>query len=88
MNSYIGSKIINAELSTLNEYRIKKYGKEKALISEEAKNIKGYIVVYPPIGESEEPYISWSPKEIFEKAYRLIDNSEISLINGFFDNKE
>lgn len=79
MDSYIGAKIINAELSTLNEYRIKKYGKE-AVISEEGRNIKGYIVVYPPIGADNEPYISWSPKEVFEKAYRLIDDSEKSLM--------
>jgi hypothetical protein len=80
MNSYIGAKIINAELSNLNEYRIKKYGKDKAVLSEEGNNIKGYIVVYPPIGSDNEPYISWSPKEVFEKAYRLIDNSEKSLM--------
>jgi len=80
MDSYIGAKIINAELSTLNEYRMKKYGKDNAVLSEEGNNIKGYIVVYPPIGADNEPYISWSPKEVFEKAYRLIEDSEKGLM--------
>lgn len=80
MESYIGSKIIQAELATLNEYRIKKWGKDKASINDEGDIIKGYIVIYPPIGKEIEPYISWSPKEVFEKAYRLIDNSEKKLI--------
>lgn len=81
MKSYVGAKIINAELITLPEYKIKKYGKE-AKINEGDEKIKGYLVIYPPIGNDEKPYMSWSPQSVFEKAYRLIDDSEKSLIIG------
>ncbi|MFX1499421.1 MAG: hypothetical protein ACFFDH_00500 [Promethearchaeota archaeon] len=84
MENYIGAKIIKAELTTLDIYKQKKYG-ETANIEKNDKNIKGYIVYYPPIGnEDEKPYISWSPQSVFEKAYRIIENAEISLINGFW----
>ena len=50
-------------------------------INEGDNLIEGYIVVYPPIGDEDKPYVSWSPKSVFEKAYRKIDKSEIDLIN-------
>ncbi len=87
MESYIGCKIIKAELSNLAEYKKKKYG-ELAVINEGDDKIECYIVVYPPIGNDPKdlkPYISMSPKDVFEKCYRKIENAEISLINGFFD---
>lgn len=34
----------------------------------------GYVVIYP------DGYESWSPKETFEAAYRLIDDAEKKLI--------
>lgn len=37
------------------------------------ENEKGYKVVY------EDGYISWSPKDVFEKAYRKIDNLTFGL---------
>jgi hypothetical protein len=80
MKKYIGAKIVGAEPATLNEYRIKKYG-EKATINEEGEKIFGYIVYYPGIGENKDLYISWSPKEVFEKRYTEIDEEEIKLIN-------
>jgi hypothetical protein len=79
MKNYIGSKIIKAELSNLKQYKFKKYG-ENAKIEGGDENIKCYIVVYPPIGKDEKPYISMSPVEVFEKAYRQIEDCEISLI--------
>jgi hypothetical protein len=79
MKSYVGAKIIKAELSNLAEYKKVKYG-ENAQINEGDKDIQCYIVEYPPIGKDDKPYVSMSPKEVFEKAYRLIDDSEISLI--------
>jgi hypothetical protein len=84
MENYIGCKIIKAELSNFAEYKKKKYG-ELAVIDEGDHEVECYIVIYPPIGNEENPYISMSPKDVFEKCYRLIENAEISLINGFFD---
>lgn len=81
MKNYIGAKIIKAELTTLDQYKIKKYG-DKAEILEDDKLIECYLVIYPPIGDEEKPYMSMSPKKVFEKAYREIDDSEISLLLG------
>jgi len=79
MKNYIGAKIIKAELSNLTEYKKLKYG-DKALINQDDEKIEGYIVLYPPIGADEAvPYISWSPKSVFETAYREIKDCEISL---------
>jgi hypothetical protein len=75
--NYVGTKIIKAKLASLEEYNILK----KKDISEKDKSIYGYIVYYPPIGINEDvPYISWSPKEVFEKCYRVIEDCEIKLL--------
>lgn len=37
--------------------------------------LEGYKVLYPAIGSSKE-YISWSPKDVFEIAYREICKEE------------
>lgn len=79
-NNYVGTKIIKAKLATLEEYKKEKYGAE-AKINEGDSSIYGYIVMYPQIGNEDElPYISWSPKYIFEKCYRQIENVEIELL--------
>jgi hypothetical protein len=83
MKKYIGVKIVGAKEATLNEYRmyrINKYG-EKATIDEEGDKKLGYIVYYPGIGEDKELYVSWSPKDVFEKRYTEIDEEEVKLIN-------
>ena len=77
--NYIGAKIIKAKLSNLAEFKTEKYGKD-AIIKEGDSNTECYIVIYPPIGKDDKPYISMSPKDVFEKAYRRIEDSEISLI--------
>ncbi len=49
--------------------------KEKDLSMEDianSKNRQGYKVIYP------DGYISWSPKEVFEAAYRVISKEEIA----------
>jgi len=84
MKSYIGSKIIKAESSNLEIFKRMKYG-DAALCKSGDKDILGYIIKYPPIGDEEEPYISWSPQKVFEKAYREIDQSEIELLYGKWD---
>lgn len=81
MKNYIGAKIIKAELSNLAAYKVRKWGNE-AKINEGDEKIKCYIVIYPAIGKEEKPYISMSPKDVFEKAYREVEDSEISLLAG------
>jgi len=79
MKKYVGTKIIGAKLSNLEEYKKEKYG-ETVILTEHDRKIIGYIVYYPGIGVNKDIYISWSPKEVFELCYREILPEEIDLI--------
>jgi hypothetical protein len=63
MKSYIGTKLIKADPSTKGDY-INFTGN---LASKEDFSLDGYMVVYS------DGYVSWSPKDVFEEAYREID---------------
>jgi len=85
MENYVGSKIIKAEKVTFRKYLEIKYGTDVDMSKSRHYDLDDivYIVVYPPIGgKDEKPYISMSPVEVFEKAYRKIEDSEISLMLG------
>lgn len=75
MNKYIGTKLIEAQPAFKldgNIYDVE--GNEKMLEDQECIEF-GYKVKYP------DGYISWSPKDVFEKAYlKVQDNPE--LISG------
>ena len=80
-NNYVGTKIIKAKFASMEEYKKLKYG-EASIGSITDKDIYGYIVIYPPIGTNEDvPYISWSPKEVFEKCYRIVEDCEVKLLS-------
>ena len=71
MGTFIGTKTINAGHMTLgayNQYR----GWD--MPANEDPNKPGYLVEYSDGGKSNHPnhtgYISWSPAEVFEKAYQ------------------
>ena len=66
---YIGCKVINARPMKHNEF-LERRGD---LLSVDPDK-DGYMVIYP------DGYESWSPKETFEIAYRLVSNKEKSLI--------
>lgn len=71
MKNYIGTKIIQAE--PMDEFTfIQKVKKE--IITHDQENQHGYHVLYP------DGYNSWSPKVVFENAYREITFSELELI--------
>ena len=70
MEKYIGVKIIDAEPMNLGDYnQIRGW----AIPMDEDPLRDGYRVVYP------DGYVSWSPKEIFEEAYRLTDGMTFGL---------
>ena len=75
MQKYLGVKLIEAESMTHGEFSLKKYGENQieTEFSQKNKDTEGYLVKY------DNDYISWSPKEVFEKAYyRLMkDNNTI-----------
>ena len=80
MKSYIGAKIIKAEKVKFKEYLKKKHGDSFVYVGDQDLEKEVYLVIYPPIGKDKKPYISMSPVEVFEIAYREVDPSEIDLI--------
>lgn len=63
--TYVGTKIIDAEPMTRGEYN--KY-RGWTIPANENPDDEGYLVQYRPDG-----YISWSPKKVFEEAYKGVD---------------
>lgn len=64
MNYYIGTKLIKAESCTVREYN---ETVRPLMYTGECQD--GYKVEY------EDNYISWSPKDVFEKAYLKVDDN-------------
>ena len=71
METYIGTKIIQAE--PMDECTFLDMHKGKTC-EEGTPSRAGYKVVYP------DGYVSWSPKETFEIAYREVTREEKTLI--------
>lgn len=71
MEQYLGVKQIKAKPITLGEYNELRGW---AIPADENPAKEGYLVEYEPDGKPNhkdfEGYISWSPKEVFDKAYR------------------
>jgi len=66
---YVGTKIIDATPMTHGEFAKEKYKEPiETDFSLKNKDTEGYKVIY------DGGYASWSPKEVFEKAYRPIDS--------------
>lgn len=76
MERYIGTKIVLAEPLAKE---IGRDGRPDRLLSPNdecsgGQIVPGYKVVY------EDGYVSWSPKETFERAYRLVTLAEMMLL--------
>ena len=73
MIQYYGTKNLNAKPMTRREYHTLQ-GWE--ISAEENPHDEGYLVEYLDGGKANHPdfagYISWSPKDVFEKAYQPI----------------
>ena len=71
MENYIGVKQIKA--LPMNKLDYNKY-RNWELPSDENREDEGYLVEYTDGGKSNHPkhegYITWSPKDVFEKAYK------------------
>ena len=75
MKQYIGVKIIKAKPGTMAEAQAIKSHFPSKMIKDsiQDKEPDGYIVEYA------DGYISWSPKDVFEEAYRPCDNMTFGL---------
>ena len=67
MKKYIGTKMVNAEPMTKGEAFKKNLLKSGVNVNDEDSAQEGYVVKY------EDGYTSWSPKETFEKAYKVAE---------------
>lgn len=74
MKKYIGTKEINALPMTRQEYNDFRGWK---LPDDEDGSDEGYLVEYVDGGKANTPqyagYVSWSPKNVFERAYKSIE---------------
>jgi len=70
MDKYIGSKIIRAEI--MSECTFLEKFKNEDVSNRDDRN--GYRVQYA------DGYDSWSPKEVFEEAYRPVSAGEMELL--------
>lgn len=67
MKKYIGTKLIEAEPMTRGDYN--KYRGRTIPGSENPAN-EGYLIKYP------DGYVSWCPREIFDRAYLQVDDNK------------
>lgn len=75
--TYIGTKVVHAEPMTRGEYN-KVRGWE--VPANENPNDLGYLVQYADGQETNVPgytgYVSWSPRDVFERSYREVGQSQ------------
>lgn len=70
LKNYLGTKLVQAEPMTRGYFTVMEKGGETP---KENYHDEGYKVVYP------DGYVSWSPKEVFEKAYMQFgDNNTVT----------
>ena len=73
MKKYVGMKIINAKPMTRIEYNV---FRGWALPENENGEDEGYLVEYTDGGKANtdqyKGYVSWSPKDVFERSYKEI----------------
>lgn len=68
---YVGTKILEAKPMNLGDYnKLRGW----TIPENEDSEKQGYCIYYP------DNYCSWSPKDIFEQCYRVIDTKELELI--------
>ena len=73
MQTYIGTKMIRAKAMTRGDYnKLRGW----SIPADENPNDEGFLVEYLDGGERNhkdyDGYISWSPKDVFERAYRPV----------------
>lgn len=73
MEKFIGTKVVKAKPMTRQEYNDLR---NWTLPEDENGADEGYLVEYVDGGKANHPdfngYISWSPKDVFERAYRAL----------------
>lgn len=80
MKQYLGVKLINAKPMTRGEYNTYR---NWTLREDENGDDEGYLVEYLDGGKANTPdhngYVSWSPKDVFNRAYKATDGMSFGL---------
>ncbi|GJH00223.1 DUF2829 domain-containing protein [Paraburkholderia terrae] len=80
MKLFIGTKLLKAKPMTRGEYNVLRGW---TLPANENPSDEGYLVEYLDGGKANHPcydgYISWSPKDVFEAAYRVVSGLSLGL---------
>ncbi len=76
MKVYIGTKIIQAEPMEKAQFSMHIRALDGVVIDSTGHSENGYKVVYS------DGYVSWSPKDVFEKAYREVTQEESTLVKS------
>jgi hypothetical protein len=75
MNAFLGAKVILAEPMSKSQFN-EQVKNQRSMLGDNL--LEGYHVQYSnPDGSV---YDSWSPKDVFERAYRLVSEDEAKLI--------
>lgn len=81
LKSYVGTKLIRAYPMNRAEYNVFRGWQ---LPADENGDDEGYLVEYLDGGKANTPqfdgYVSWSPKDVFEKAYRTSGNLTFGMV--------
>lgn len=72
--AYIGCKIIKAVSMTKKAWEASEHCPVVVSDSVASVDHDGYKVIYP------DGYVSWSPKDVFESAYRVVTETEKDLL--------
>ena len=82
MNSFIGTKMVNAQPMTKDGFERMK-GDAGLQCQATGIHIDGYLVEYRDGGPANVPgydgYVSWSPRDVFERSYRPCDGMSFGL---------
>jgi hypothetical protein len=78
MDAYIGAKVILAKECSKEVFDFLKGKPQDRCIPEFETHTSGYHVQYPNLDGT--VYDSWSPKEVFENAYRKVIDGERNFI--------
>lgn len=80
MKQYLGVKLINAKPMTRGEYNTYR---NWTFPEDENGDDEGYLVEYLDGGKANTPdhngYVSWSPKDVFNRAYKATDGMSFGL---------
>ena len=75
--AYIGTKVVRGIAMTESDFLKKHKGMTDDELSKREVYGEGYKVTY------EDGYVSWAPRDIFERCYREVSTKEFGILSAF-----